>query len=154
MATQQAMIAETIRSMKLALRRTADGKLLCLIRSTAVTQSKHMLIQSTDSDSDTYAANHSNRGNKLKRSARFVHEGRLDTTGGRSYRKVSRQSSSSPCLGTNSWQSASSMLDISDISYMRIRFAMTTMATCWTTTIRMNRLTHHPSRTIPLRRQN
>lgn len=59
---------------------------------TVRTGSSHLwvtLTQSatTDSDSDTSIQQHTNRGNKLKRHAAHVREGRLDTTGGRSYRK-------------------------------------------------------------------
>ncbi|THW79797.1 hypothetical protein D6D18_09259 [Aureobasidium pullulans] len=64
MAAQQTIIAETIRGMKLAMRR-----------------------HDTDSDSDTTITQPTNRGNKLKRNARHVREGRLDTTHGRSYKK-------------------------------------------------------------------
>lgn len=64
MAAQQTIIAETIRGMKLAMRR-----------------------HDNDSDSDTTIAQPTNRGNKLKRNARHVREGRLDTTHGRSYKK-------------------------------------------------------------------
>lgn len=64
MAAQQTIIAETIRGMKLAMRR-----------------------RDTDSDSDTTITQPTNRGNKLKRNARHVREGRLDTTHGRSYKK-------------------------------------------------------------------
>ncbi|KAF1356717.1 RXT2-like protein [Delphinella strobiligena] len=65
MATQQSiMFAETIRAMKLAMRR-----------------------QDNDSDSDSSIQQPTNRGNKLKRNASHVREGRLDTTGGRSYKR-------------------------------------------------------------------
>ncbi|KAG9654442.1 hypothetical protein KCU64_g7208, partial [Aureobasidium melanogenum] len=64
MAAQQTIIAETIRGMKLAMRR-----------------------RDNDSDSDTSITQPTNRGNKLKRNARHVREGRLDTTHGRSYKK-------------------------------------------------------------------
>lgn len=40
-----------------------------------------------DSDSDTSIHAHTNRGNKLKRRARTIREGRLDTTGDSAYRK-------------------------------------------------------------------
>ncbi|KAF2722578.1 hypothetical protein K431DRAFT_311569 [Polychaeton citri CBS 116435] len=59
MAAQQIQIAETIRAMKLALKRHAY-----------------------DSDSDESIYAHTNRGNKLKRKAVFVREGWLDSTGG------------------------------------------------------------------------
>ena len=64
MAAQQTIITETIRGMKLAMRR-----------------------RDNDSDSDTTITQPTNRGNKLKRNARHVREGRLDTTHGRSYKK-------------------------------------------------------------------
>lgn len=63
---QQMHIAETIRSMKLAMKRRAD-----------------------DSDSDVDMPSHTNRGNKLKRKAKHVQQDRLDDTGRLSYRKVS-----------------------------------------------------------------
>lgn len=61
---QQMHIAETIRSMKLAMKRRAD-----------------------DSDSDADIPR-TNRGNKLKRKAKHVQQDRLDDTGRVSYRKV------------------------------------------------------------------
>ncbi|KAF2153110.1 hypothetical protein K461DRAFT_135054 [Myriangium duriaei CBS 260.36] len=64
MASQQTHIAETIRGMKLALQRRDD-----------------------ESDSDTSIRQHTNRGNKLKRKAHHIRSGRLDTSGGQSYRK-------------------------------------------------------------------
>ncbi|PSK37459.1 hypothetical protein B9Z65_2201 [Elsinoe australis] len=64
MASQQTIIAETIRAMKLALKRKGD-----------------------ESDSDDSIRQHTNRGNKLKRKAHHIREGRLDTSGGHSYRK-------------------------------------------------------------------
>lgn len=62
---QQMHIAETIRSMKLAMKRRAD-----------------------DSDSDVDMPSHTNRGNKLKRKAKHVQQDRLDDTGRVSYRKA------------------------------------------------------------------
>jgi len=71
MAAQQVQFAETIRAMKLALRRR---------RNTSPPTS--------DDSDDLYV--HTNRGNKLKPSARYVREERLDTTGGQAYkRKIS-----------------------------------------------------------------
>jgi len=46
-----------------------------------------MRRRDNDSDSDTSITQPTNRGNKLKRNARHVREGRLDTTHGRSYKK-------------------------------------------------------------------
>ncbi|KAK5690877.1 hypothetical protein LTR97_012040 [Elasticomyces elasticus] len=64
MATQALAISETIRAMKLALRR-----------------SQRSPSDSSDNDSDTLHT-HTNRGQKLRPSSRYAHEGRLDTTGG------------------------------------------------------------------------
>ncbi|KAK5678249.1 hypothetical protein LTS10_009419 [Elasticomyces elasticus] len=68
MATQALAISETIRAMKLALRR------------------QHSPSDSSDNDSDTLHT-HTNRGHKLRPSSRYAHEGRLDTTGGQSHYK-------------------------------------------------------------------
>ena len=45
------------------------------------------MTKCTDSDSDTSIHAHTNRGNKLKRRAKYIREGRLDDTGGLAYRK-------------------------------------------------------------------
>ncbi|KAK3112823.1 hypothetical protein LTR53_010504 [Teratosphaeriaceae sp. CCFEE 6253] len=70
MASQQVAIAETVRGLKLALRR----------------QRAASPASSLDSSADDAAADglhtHSNRGNKLSASAQYVHMGNLDTTGG------------------------------------------------------------------------
>lgn len=65
---QQLHFAETIRSMKLAMKR-----------------------QPNDSDSDADIPHHTNRGNKLKRKARHVQQDRLDDTGRLAYRQVRLQ---------------------------------------------------------------
>ncbi|EME39455.1 hypothetical protein DOTSEDRAFT_138511 [Dothistroma septosporum NZE10] len=64
MASQQMQIAETIRAVKLAMKRRAD-----------------------DFDGGDYIDQHTNRGNKLKRNARYVKQDQLDDTGGTSYKK-------------------------------------------------------------------
>ena len=64
MATQQAQFAETIRAMKVALKR-----------------------RPSDSDSETSIHAPTNRGHKLRKSAKHVREGRLDSTGGLAWRK-------------------------------------------------------------------
>jgi hypothetical protein len=64
MASQQVQFAETIRAMKIALKRKAD-----------------------DSDSDTEIQAHTNRGHKLQRAAKYMHEGRRLTDLGLAYRK-------------------------------------------------------------------
>ncbi|KAK5764193.1 hypothetical protein LTS12_005644 [Elasticomyces elasticus] len=66
MATQALAISETIRAMKLALRRH---------------QHTSPSSDSSDNDSDTLHT-HTNRGHKLRPSSRYAHSGRLDTTGG------------------------------------------------------------------------
>ncbi|QIW96699.1 hypothetical protein AMS68_002217 [Peltaster fructicola] len=62
---QQVQIAETIRAMKVAFKRRPD-----------------------DSDSGDDYQTQTNRGFKLKRSARYVREGRLDNTGRLAYKKT------------------------------------------------------------------
>lgn len=64
MASQHSQFAETIRAMKLAMKRRADG-----------------------SEGEDYIQTHTNRGNKLKRDARNVQQDQLDDTGGTSYKK-------------------------------------------------------------------
>ena len=64
MASQQVQFAETIRAMKIAMKRKAD-----------------------DSDSDTEIQAHTNRGHKLQRAAKYAHEGRRLTDLGLAYRK-------------------------------------------------------------------
>ncbi|KAK4902230.1 hypothetical protein LTR27_001133 [Elasticomyces elasticus] len=71
MATQALAISETIRAMKLALRRH---------------QHTSPSSDSSDNDSDTLHT-HTNRGHKLRPSSRYAHSGRLDTTGGQSHYK-------------------------------------------------------------------
>ncbi|KAK5739081.1 hypothetical protein LTR17_005601 [Elasticomyces elasticus] len=71
MATQALAISETIRAMKLALRRHHPSS---------------PSSDSSDNDSDTLHT-HTNRGHKLRSSSRYAHEGRLDTTGGQSHYK-------------------------------------------------------------------
>ncbi|KAK3634921.1 hypothetical protein LTR56_015048, partial [Elasticomyces elasticus] len=71
MATQALAISETIRAMKLALRRRHPSS---------------PSSDSSDNDSDTLHT-HTNRGHKLRPSSRYAHEGRLDTTGGQSHYK-------------------------------------------------------------------
>ncbi|KAM3415015.1 hypothetical protein BST61_g10152 [Cercospora zeina] len=61
---QQIMVAETIRAMKLAMKRRAS-----------------------DSESDGDIRRHTNRGNKLRKGAKNVQQDRLDDTGGLSHRK-------------------------------------------------------------------
>ncbi|CAK4012160.1 Hypothetical predicted protein [Lecanosticta acicola] len=64
MANQQLQFAETVRAMKLAMKR-----------------------RPSDSGSDDEIRSSTNRGNKLKRSAKFVQQHRLDHTGGLAYKK-------------------------------------------------------------------
>lgn len=72
-------MAETIRAMKLAMKRRAD-----------------------DSDSDHEITQYTNRGNKLKRRAKFTQHGRLDQTGGRAYiKRVDHAGYSRNTIATN-----------------------------------------------------
>lgn len=89
MASQQTIIAETIRAMKLALKRKGDGASHPVqLRGTMTDR-----YPVAESDSDDSIRQHTNRGNKLKRKAHHIREGRLDTSGGQSYRKVGSDTS-------------------------------------------------------------
>ncbi|CAM1501911.1 Fc.00g038950.m01.CDS01 [Cosmosporella sp. VM-42] len=66
MATQQILFAETIAGMKKAFKRKAYAD----------------LGRVAESDSDSEIENYSNRGNKLKKGARFAHKGQLVPTNG------------------------------------------------------------------------
>lgn len=83
MAAQQIQIAETIRAMKLALKRRPDGT----SQAEAPTHEDALTIYHADVEDDDATPTHTNRGNKLKRRAQFAREGRLDSSGGLSYRK-------------------------------------------------------------------
>ncbi|KAI7200592.1 hypothetical protein KC365_g18904, partial [Hortaea werneckii] len=72
MAAQQIAFAETLRAMKLAIKRNRAA-------------SPHS--SSSDSDDDDGLHTHTNRGNKLNRSARYAKSGRLDTTGGQGWKR-------------------------------------------------------------------
>lgn len=77
MATQQqALIMETVAAIKKALKRKAYG----MTFSVEVHVLKVFLIltcPSTESDSDSSIDQSTNRGNKLKKRARFVSHGRI-----------------------------------------------------------------------------
>ena len=86
MAHQAAIFAETIAGMKKAVKRKAYGKGLshCAIPD-------HLLIlcNDADSDSDSSIEQLTNRGNKLRKKSRFVHEGQLaPPTGPQVYKTV------------------------------------------------------------------
>jgi hypothetical protein len=83
MAAQQIQIAETIRAMKLALKRRPDG----VSRSKGELRDNRLTVYLLDADDDDSAPAFTNRGNKLKRRSQFAREGRLDTSGGTSYRR-------------------------------------------------------------------
>ncbi|KAM0723224.1 hypothetical protein Q7P37_001424 [Cladosporium fusiforme] len=83
MAAQQIQIAETIRAMKLALKRRPDGT----SQSEATPRTTSLTHSLTDAEDDDATPTHTNRGKKLKRRAQFAREGRLDSSGGLSYRK-------------------------------------------------------------------
>ncbi|KXS95701.1 hypothetical protein AC578_843 [Pseudocercospora eumusae] len=67
MARQEALIKETIRGLKLAMKRRPSND--------------------SGSDSETGIPHHTNRGNKMKRCASFVQQGCLDDTGRLTYRR-------------------------------------------------------------------
>lgn len=87
MATQAAIFAETISGMKKAVKRKAYGtetpnrtEVYCLLL---------IILCITDSDSDSSIEQLTNRGNKLRKKARYVHEGQLaPPTGPVVYRRV------------------------------------------------------------------
>lgn len=87
MATQAVLIAETIAGMKKAITRNQYCPYMyCTPRAL------QMLIVTPPiaSDSDDSITKPSNRGNKLKRKAQYVHEGQLDLPNGpRVYKRVS-----------------------------------------------------------------
>lgn len=68
-SNQQIQFAETIRAMKLALKRRASA------------------ADDSDCDSDDSLHVATNRGNKLNHRAKHIREGRLDTTGGQVYKR-------------------------------------------------------------------
>ena len=84
MTTTQALrIEHTIRDMKRAMSRDDDGDLVVYLTLCVKTNSKPA------SDSDSSITRHTNRGNKLKRKAKHVREGRLaQADGPRVYKKV------------------------------------------------------------------
>lgn len=85
MARQEDLFVETIMSMKRALRRNDDGQSPLKCVSSAAVYS----WLDIDSESDESINRASNRGNKLKRKAKYVEEGRLDLANGvRAYHKV------------------------------------------------------------------
>lgn len=86
MATQVAMFANTIVGMKKAVKRKAYGMSTENLEYTDRTN----IIFVVDSDSDSSIDQPTNRGNKLRKKARFVREGQLAPPNGPSvYRKVS-----------------------------------------------------------------
>jgi hypothetical protein len=85
MASQQLIFAETIAGMKKAIKRKAYGM-------TPFAPSFSNLLMSlcdSDSDFDSEIEQLTNRGNKLRKKARFVHEGQLACpTGPQVYKRV------------------------------------------------------------------
>ena len=92
MATQAAIFAETIAGMKKAVKRKAYGT----VRSYCEPQTSLLILfYDADSDSDSSIEQLTNRGNKLRKKARFVHEGQLaPPTGPQVYKRVRQQVSS------------------------------------------------------------
>lgn len=84
MSAQQAQFAETIRAMKLAMKRRANGAW-----QTSTPHSQASILTDADYESDSESSLHAstNRGNKLRRHARYVRQGQLDDTGRLAYRR-------------------------------------------------------------------
>jgi hypothetical protein len=95
MASQQLIFAETIAGMKKAIKRKAYG----MTRFTSNFSSMLMPLCDTDSDSDSEIEQLTNRGNKLRKKAKFVHEGQLARpTGPQVYKRVRTRLRSPKCL--------------------------------------------------------
>ncbi|TFB07794.1 hypothetical protein CCMA1212_000725 [Trichoderma ghanense] len=73
-SSQQVLFAETIAGMKKAFKRRAYGE---LCRASQPTSHHANPVASTESDSDSEIESYTNRGNKLKKRARFAHKGQL-----------------------------------------------------------------------------
>jgi hypothetical protein len=88
MASQAAIFAETIAGMKKAVKRKAYGTATPLWPD----QSARILLIvpcDVDSDSDSSVEQLMNRGNKLRKRARYVHDGQLaPPTGPQVYKRV------------------------------------------------------------------
>jgi hypothetical protein len=85
MASQQLIFAETIAGMKKAIKRKVYG----MTRFTPSFGNLLMPLCGSDSDSDSEIEQLTNRGNKLRKKARFVHEGQLARpTGPQVYKRV------------------------------------------------------------------
>ena len=85
MATQQLIFAETIAGMKKAIKRKAYG----MTRFAPSFGNLLMSLCDSDSDSDSEIEQLTNRGNKLRKKARFMHEGQLARpTGPQVYKRV------------------------------------------------------------------
>jgi hypothetical protein len=89
MASQAALFAETIAAMKKTVKRKAYGSLPPHSNPRPI-----LLIPAyhVDSDSDSSIEQLTNRGNKLRKKARYVHEGQLALPSGpQVYRRVRRR---------------------------------------------------------------
>ncbi|EWZ87908.1 hypothetical protein FOWG_09574 [Fusarium oxysporum f. sp. lycopersici MN25] len=75
MASQQILFAETIAGMKKAFKRKSYGTEISLRLSRW--RDWQLTIHPTESDSDSEIESYSNRGNKLKKQARFARQGQL-----------------------------------------------------------------------------
>jgi hypothetical protein len=85
MASQQLIFAETIAGMKKAIKRKVYG----MKRFAPSFGNLLMPLCGSDSDSDSEIEQLTNRGNKLRKKARFMHEGQLARpTGPRVYKRV------------------------------------------------------------------
>lgn len=87
MASQQILFAETIAGMKKAFKRKSYGTEISLRLSRW--RDWQLTIHPTESDSDSEIESYSNRGNKLKKQARFARQGQLvPNNGPSSYKEV------------------------------------------------------------------
>lgn len=96
MASQAALISETIAAMKKAVKRKAYGMLPSSINSPYTLANIALNI---DSDSDVSIDQLTNRGNKLRKKARYVHEGQLaPPSGPQVYKRVRHLLKNTPGL--------------------------------------------------------
>ena len=87
MASQQVLFAETIAGMKKAFKRKSYGTQTS-VRFLRL-KNPQLTMPTTESDSDSEIESYSNRGNKLKKKARFARQGQLvPNNGPSSYKEV------------------------------------------------------------------
>lgn len=96
MASQAALISETIAGMKKAVKRKAYG----MLHPRSILRTPLLIsAQTIDSDSDASIDQLTNRGNKLRKKARYVHEGQLaPPSGPQVYKRVRYRFQTTPGL--------------------------------------------------------